>query len=151
ALVVLLALLGGVAWWLLHEKAGPTKATATTTKSEAKHETAAPAVVAEEAKGLAVERSLEPIAPSAESTHPSQAPASYLEALSGVRGRLVEEDGTPIAGKKVELYELKMEPLLGGFDLCFNPPPEELGRFDVAATASGEDGVFSLKGALADA
>jgi acyl-CoA synthetase (AMP-forming)/AMP-acid ligase II len=149
ALVVLLALLGGAAWWLLHERAGPQKA-APSKPAEAKHE-AAPAVPEVEAKEFVVERSAEPIEPRAEPAGPLHAPDSYLEALSGVRGRLVEEDGSPIPGKRVELYELKLEPLLGSFDLYFNAMPEELGHLDVAATVSGEDGVFALKGALAEA
>lgn len=153
ALVALLALLFGAAWWTLRERAHSSIA-APSKRAEAKVEPApapAPAVAPEAAKELAVERSPEPKAPLDDMSVPPQAPASYLEALSGVRGRLVEEDGTPIPNKKVELYELKLEPILGGFDLDFNAMPEELGRFDVAATVSGEDGVFSLKGALADA
>ena len=151
ALVLLLALLGGAAWWLLRERAAPA-GSAPRKPAETRHETdTAPEVPQVEAKEFVVERSAEPIAPSVEPAGPLHAPDSYLEALSGVRGRLVEEDGTPIGGRKVELYELKLEPLLGSFDLYFNAMPEDLGRLDVAATVSGEDGVFSLKGALAEA
>ena len=40
-------------------------------------------------------------------------PESYRRALSGVRGRIVEPDGTPVAGISLELIELRIIDWLG--------------------------------------
>jgi acyl-CoA synthetase (AMP-forming)/AMP-acid ligase II len=153
ALLVLLAVLGGGAWWMLRDHGSaplPEHPAAS-----AKHDSA-PAVPAEATNvpAPAAERAVEKLtpigaAPEAERARP--APESYVKALSGVRGRLVELDGTPIAGTKVELYEVKMEPVLSNVADYFNALPEDLGRLDVSASKSGEDGVFHLDGALVDA
>ena len=152
ALLALVAVLGGIAWWMLRGGGGaPLPESPRSAAPAQAHEPAAPESAAE--KGLTVERAVERLAPApvpdVQPTRP--APESYVKALSGVRGRLVEQDGTPIAGTKVELYEVKLEPVLSSAADYFNAFPEDLGRFDVSASKSGEDGVFHLDGALVDA
>jgi len=153
ALLALVAVLGGVAWWMLHGHGGAPLPENPRPAAPAKaHEPAAAESAAAET-GLTVERAVEKLAPAAapDAQRARPAPESYVKALSGIRGRLVEQDGTPIAGTKVELYELKLEPVLSSAADYFNALPEDLGRFDVSASKSGEDGVFHLDGALVDA
>src|SRR6185369_4685336 len=152
ALLALVAVLGGVAWWMLHGHGGAPLPENPRPAAPAKaHEPAAAESAAAET-GLTVERAVEKLAPAAapDAQRARPAPESYVKALSGIRGRLVEQDGTPIAGTKVELYELKLEPVLSSAADYFNALPEDLGRFDVSASKSGEDGVFHLDGALVD-
>jgi len=62
--------------------------------------------------------------------------------LAGITGRLVEEDGTPVAGLPVELMEVDITSILKT-----EHSPLGLDSPDVDSAVSGEDGRFVLDGA----
>src|SRR6185295_13948309 len=78
-------------------------------------------------------------------------PASYRKALSGVRGRLVEVDGKPVAGLDVELVEITPGAVLGDMAAVFSGTPPTFPDVTVAKGRSGDDGVFTLEGTHGDA
>jgi len=63
--------------------------------------------------------------------------------LGGLRGRLVERDGRPVAGCAVALLELEESALLGGLVVAGGVFP----RVILATTQSGPEGHFELAGA----
>jgi len=93
--------------------------------------TAAPA-----AESASVRRAALPDAPAAPAAHP------WAERLAGVTGRIVEVDGTPIAGLRVELLQLEVALALEAASTPLgNPTPE------IDETRTGPDGRFVLGGA----
>lgn len=66
--------------------------------------------------------------------------------LAGLKGRVVEEDGTPIVGMPVELLEFELASLL---DVEFGAMGHE--DIDVANAVTDGEGRFLLEGAQADA
>ena len=77
----------------------------------------------------------------------SAMPASYRKALSGVRGRLVEADGKPVAGLPVELLDMLPSAFMGDYASVFAGTPPKFPDLTVAKGKSGDDGVFVLEGA----
>ena len=77
--------------------------------------------------------------PAASDPHP------WAGLLAGVTGRVVEEDGTPVVGMRVELLEGDIQILL---DAAYTP----LGRpgLSVAETTTDENGRFTIEGAVAN-
>jgi len=76
----------------------------------------------------------------------SAMPASYRKALSGVRGRIVEADGKPVAGLPVELLEMLPSAFVGDYGSLFAGAPPKFPELTVAKGKSGDDGVFVLEG-----
>jgi hypothetical protein len=76
----------------------------------------------------------------------SAMPASYRKALSGVRGRLVDADGKPVAGLGVELLEMLPSSFMGDYASVFSGAPPKFPELTVAKGKSGDDGVFVLEG-----
>ncbi|MSR48394.1 MAG: carboxypeptidase regulatory-like domain-containing protein, partial [Planctomycetes bacterium] len=75
-------------------------------------------------------------------------PESYRHALSGVRGRLVEEDGRPIGNLKVELLEFAFGGFFGDLASSLGGGPHAIPDLALAEGVSDEAGRFELRGAL---
>lgn len=75
-------------------------------------------------------------------------PTSYLASLSGVTGRLVEADGTPVAGERVVLVEARPGELLADLELAFGEATFRP-RLEAARGETEADGTFTLVGAHA--
>jgi len=148
AVVVVLGGLSWLAWTLLLVTPyGETTSAAGSTKRAAPP-VAAPAAPVESAKSFdaTATRAAETIAPPLAAPVEVEMPVSYRKALSGVRGRLVEEDGKPVAGLEVELLELRPSLMLGDFASVFAGTPPKFPDLAVAKAKSGEDGTFTLNG-----
>jgi protocatechuate 3,4-dioxygenase beta subunit len=111
----------------------------------------APVPASDAATTAATRRVEAPNLPAAEPPPTTPMPASYRKALSGVHGRLVEEDGKPVPGLEVELLELVGNSMVGDFEHAFAADAKTkytMPELTVARGRSGEDGVFQLDGAL---
>lgn len=76
----------------------------------------------------------------------AEMPASYRKALSGVRGRLVEDDGKPVGGLEVELLEFNPAQFLGDFGSVFSGAPPKFPDLALEKTRAEADGTFALHG-----
>jgi hypothetical protein len=149
AIVVVLGGLSWLAWTLLFSAphgglppAGP-KA-----ESLAPKTTTAPAPVAAEPPADSTATRAAEAMPPAPPPPPAEAemPAAYRKALSGVRGRIVEEDGKPVAGLEVELLDLLPSRVLGDYAAVFSGATPKFPELVVAKGRSGDDGTFVLEG-----
>jgi len=149
ALVAAAAGAGWLSWWFLREEADEVAPAAAAAGHGRLDGAAAPAAV----EPLAAAERREAESPRAAATPgpTATAPESYRRALSGIRGRLVEEDGTPAAGLAVELLELAMGRILGDWDSALGARPPQVPAPVCARGSSGEDGRFELHGALGTA
>src|SRR5262249_46372842 len=77
-------------------------------------------------------RDAESIPPPPPAPVESAMPASYRKALSGVRGRIVEADGKPVAGLAVELLELLPSAFMGDYGSVFAGTPPKFPDLTVA-------------------
>jgi hypothetical protein len=147
---VAVAAIGAAGWfgwkWIdgpAHHDATPVEAT-----SDAPRHDPLPAAEGAEAKTPTATRDAEslPAPPTAAAAVESAMPASYRKALSGVRGRLVDADGKPVAGLQVELLELLPSALMGDYSSLFAGVAPKFPELSVAKGRSGDDGVFTLEG-----
>lgn len=140
------ALIGGGAWWLLKGGGGnapqlivpkaneptaqPLAAPAESNRIESvREEVAAPAPVAV-AAGLDLD------------SRPP--PESFTKELSGLKGRLVEEDGTPIGHLQVDLLDFEIDLMMATIEGGFAQPPPRFKNPIVGTTKAGADGRFVL-------
>lgn len=147
-LIGALALLGGLAWWLLRDErpggGGP--------RVEAPRvDTPAPLAPVAEAEGITPTRELAPtpvvpVVAVADELDARPAPESFTRELSGLHGRLVEADGTPVPNLKVELLQLELDLVMASFEGGFADPPKRFTEPIVATTKARADGVFELHG-----
>ena len=72
-------------------------------------------------------------------------PASFLKALGIVKGRVVEEDGTPVPGFKVEAYGANAIDLVASLGTIMEDERTEL-KLLKGETQTAEDGTFRLVG-----
>lgn len=152
ALVLLAAALlivGGVAWWLLRDR-GPATDVARIEAPEARaNET--PLAQPAEAAPLAprrIEAQPVPLAPVPAATLDLDVrppPESFVQELSGVRGRLVEEDGTPVADLRVELLRLEIDLVMATVEGGFTKIPPQLANPVIGSAVSAADGTFLLR------
>ena len=76
-------------------------------------------------------------------------PPAYVAGLCGVRGRLVEEDGTPVPHTRVELLELEFSTMTNSLDSWFEDGSGREVELSVGQAISAEDGTFAMRGARA--
>src|SRR5688572_9202537 len=150
-LLAVVASLGFVAWKLLgSDPSTTTPVVVASGAAESALAVPAPAPATEDVRRLAVERrEAEPLEPAPAPDARVPVPESYRKALSGLRGRLVEEDGKPVPGMKVELLELAAGGVLGDVAAAFGPTPIVFPEIVLGHDVSDADGVFRLDGALA--
>jgi hypothetical protein len=75
------------------------------------------------------------------------APERFTRELAGLRGRLVEEDGSPVPDKKVELIRIHPDLLAQWYEGGFAPPPRDLVDVDVDVAKTDAEGRFLLENA----
>jgi hypothetical protein len=152
--VAALAVFAAVGWlvWQLFFVEAPRNDVAPLTTAHAA-ESATSADPSDAAPSTRAERTedAKPALPRAEPPAAAPMPESYRRALSGLRGRLVEEDGKPIPGLRVELLELLGSMLLGDFEHALTDAASGPPDLVVAKGVSDADGVFELQGAIGGA
>jgi hypothetical protein len=151
AAAAIVVVIGGLAWlaWTLLFATPPGGAVPSSPANGviASQATALPAPAAvEPTTDATATRAAETIAPPPPAPVEAEMPASYRRALSGVRGRIVEEDGRPVAGLPVELLDLLPSRVLGDFASVFGGTALKFPDLSVAKGRSGEDGTFVLEG-----
>jgi protocatechuate 3,4-dioxygenase beta subunit len=75
---------------------------------------------------------------------PGAMPESYRQALGIVKGRVVEVEGTPVPGMKVEFFGLSALDLFQDAGAFFQEEPPAL-SFRTGVTNTGDDGLFVFK------
>ncbi|MHC4944742.1 MAG: carboxypeptidase-like regulatory domain-containing protein, partial [Planctomycetota bacterium] len=70
-------------------------------------------------------------------------PLSYRRALGILKGRVVEENGTAVAGMKVEIFSIGAQELMRDAAFIMGDEIVHL-KFKTAETSTGEDGTFML-------
>ncbi len=146
-LVGALALLGGLAWWLLHGNGSGNGTPRLVAPAPTPVQTTPAAV---EATAIAPNRELAPTLPVTTPTVADQldarpAPETFTRELSGLHGRLVEADGQPVANLKVDLLHLEIDLVMASFEGGFSDPPKHFREPIVATTTSNADGTFELR------
>jgi len=153
--ILLLAVLAALAlagWWVLRPPGETAAARVEAERPPAAGAESAPAgasVLAGET--AAASRSAEPLPPAPAAAIARPPPESFLRELCGLRGRLIEADGTPAPGLKVELLRIHPDLLTVVFDGGFAPPPSELVEFSLEQGRSDAEGRFLLRNAEAGA
>jgi len=145
-LVAALGLVGGFAWWLLRDGAGldgppRIEAPRSSTPTELPAPVDAPAI-APTREADAVPAPAPAAAANVLTTRPP--PESFTRELSGLRGRLVEEDGTPVAGLPLELLRINVDAVIAAADGGFREMPRELSDPIVGRAESAVDGTFKI-------
>ena len=69
-------------------------------------------------------------------------PESYRKSLGRIRGRVVEADGTPVAGLMVDIYGISALELLQDTSAFMTDKPPEF-SFRTGSVKTGEDGTFA--------
>jgi hypothetical protein len=146
--LLLLAGLGGLAWWWLQDHgAEPPVVRVDRAGPDSAPEANALASPGDARPDARPERSTlaPPPPPSSLDIDPRPPPESFVRELAGLRGRVVEESGAPVPGKKVELLKIRPDLLTVVMEGGFAEPPPELVKLDVASGETAEDGTFLLK------
>ncbi len=71
-------------------------------------------------------------------------PESFLKELSGLNGRLVEEDGTAVPALRVDLLQLELDLVMATIEGGFGKPPPRFRDPIIGTTQAGADGRFTL-------
>ncbi|MSR47385.1 MAG: carboxypeptidase regulatory-like domain-containing protein [Planctomycetes bacterium] len=143
-----LALIGGFAWWLLHDDGGGSRPQLVAPKDVVTAEAPLAAPV-DAQKITAAREEVETIVPVVVTAgldlELRPPPESFLRELSGLRGRLIEEDGTPVPNLKVDLIQLEFDLAMATIEGGFGKPPPRFREPIVGTTTSGADGAFLLR------
>ncbi|MEQ8764865.1 MAG: hypothetical protein RL885_13115 [Planctomycetota bacterium] len=95
----------------------------------------------------AADRSDTPKSPAQTTTE--SLPEAYRQALSGITGRLVDDEGQPVASMSVTLLEFRMAEYLEAANVVFDDP--RLPRLDIGEDKTDDDGRFRFAGVHAEA
>ncbi|MBM4015608.1 MAG: carboxypeptidase regulatory-like domain-containing protein [Planctomycetes bacterium] len=146
ALCAVLALAGVAGWWIFTKDANDAPKLVAPKSGNADSATLPAPVAAGRNDAVREEVATPaPVAPVAGLDLDSRPPPqSFLQELSGLKGRLVEEDGTPVPALRVDLLQLEIDLLMATIEGGFGQPPPRFRDPIIGTTQADADGRFTL-------